>query len=74
EPDDIVVIYTDGITEAMNKNSEEFGLDRTVKCIGSHADSSASDILQQIYDEVSVHSGGIQQSDDITIMVIKRTA
>lgn len=74
ETDDIVVIYTDGITEAMNKELEEFGLERTVGVIEKFADKSASDILKHIYDEVSSHSDGFQQSDDITIMVIKRTA
>ncbi len=72
EPEDIVVIYTDGITEAMNKDSEEFGFDRTVKVIETYADHTASEILEHIYEEVSTHSGGFQQSDDITIMVLKR--
>jgi sigma-B regulation protein RsbU (phosphoserine phosphatase) len=72
EPDDIVVIYTDGITEAMNKDSEEFGFDRTVNVIEDNAEESASFILQQIYEQVNSHSSGYQQSDDITIMVIKR--
>lgn len=72
EPDDIVVIFTDGITEAMNKDLVEFGLDRTVAVIENYADESALVILQQIYEQVISHSDGYQQSDDITIMVIKR--
>lgn len=72
EPDDIVVIYTDGITEAMNKDLEEFGFDRTVNAIESNSRESASYMLEQLYEQVSSHSDGFQQSDDITIMVIKR--
>lgn len=72
EPDDIVVIFTDGITEAMNKDLVEFGLDRTVAVIENYAEESAEVILQQIYKQVISHSDGYQQSDDITIMVIKR--
>ncbi|MFP8490257.1 GAF domain-containing SpoIIE family protein phosphatase [Gracilimonas sp. Q87] len=72
EPDDIVIIFTDGITEAMNKDLVEFGLDRTVAVIENCAEESASFILQQIYEQVISHSDSYQQSDDITIMVIKR--
>lgn len=71
-PDDILVIYTDGITEAMNREFEEFGLDRTIEVIEKSSEKSASLILKGIYDQVKLHSNGFQQSDDITIMVIKR--
>jgi sigma-B regulation protein RsbU (phosphoserine phosphatase) len=70
--DDVVVIYTDGITEAMNSDFEQFGIDRTIEVIEKCSSESASSILQKVHDEVRLHSDGFQQSDDITIMVIKR--
>ncbi|MAL19276.1 MAG: hypothetical protein CL670_03810 [Balneola sp.] len=71
-PNDTVVIYTDGITEAMNKDYEQFGLERTINVVEKNYSESASFILKEIYDQVKLHSDGFKQSDDITIMVIKR--
>lgn len=71
---DVLVIYSDGITEAMNDRLVEFGLDRTIDVIENNAAESATLILQNLYNAVRVHSDGHPQSDDITIMVIKRIA
>ncbi len=72
ESGDIMVIYTDGITEAMNKDLEEFGIERTIDVAEKNSEKSAILILQEIYNQVRSHSDGYPQSDDITIMVIKR--
>ncbi len=74
EVDDVLILYTDGITEAMNADEEEFGLERTLAVITAHADQSAADIQQALLDAVNAHASGHTQSDDITLMVIKRTA
>lgn len=71
-PNDIVLIYTDGITEAMNKKLEEFGLEQTIDLVEKNSGKSAVLILQELYNQVRSHSNGYPQSDDITIMVIKR--
>lgn len=73
-PEDVVVIYTDGITEAMNKEFEEFGLPRTIQSIENSTSDSASEILEDLYKQVVTHSDGFQQSDDITLMVIRRVS
>lgn len=71
EPGDALILFTDGITEAMNKNKEEFSDERLEKLAVNSADKSAKDILEMIRREVVKHVNGAEQSDDITLMVIK---
>jgi len=71
ESDDLMVFYTDGVTEALNqKETEEFGEDRLLDCIKRHRSESAKEIKQAIIEEVLAFSAGIQH-DDITLIVVK---
>jgi len=71
ESNDLMVLYTDGVTEALNNDeTEEFGEKRLLNCIKKYRDESAKDIQQKIIDEVLKFSGGIQH-DDITLIVVK---
>ena len=68
---DVVVLYTDGVTEAINGREEEFGQDR-LKAVAEQArDLSASEIAQRIKDGVLEFSRGQPQFDDLTLMVLK---
>src|SRR5699024_5631128 len=68
---DVLVFYTDGVTEAMNKDrTEEFGEERLIKSICELRDKPAAEMEQAIIDEVQLFASGIQ-SDDITIMVVR---
>jgi serine phosphatase RsbU (regulator of sigma subunit) len=70
---DILLLYTDGVTEAMNAQEEMFGEDRLKKLfldIG-HQDLRARQIIETIKDEIMRFSGPEQQHDDLTIVVIK---
>ncbi|SMO59744.1 SpoIIE family protein phosphatase [Fodinibius sediminis] len=68
---DLLVFYTDGVTEAMNQDgTEEFGEERLLKCIQQHRPKTSTEIEQAIIDRVMAFSQGIQ-SDDITLIVIK---
>ena len=70
-PGDVLVFYTDGVTEAMNKGrTEEFGEKRLLKSICKHRDQPAAGIEQAIIDDVQLFASGIQ-SDDITVMVVR---
>jgi len=69
---DILVIYTDGVTEAMNTKEEEFGLLQLQRAILNNKDNSAQDIQEAILEEVKEHGKGAEQMDDITLIVIKR--
>ncbi len=68
---DLLVLYTDGVTEAMNEDeTEEFGEERLLDCIKSNRAKSAEEIQQTIIDEVQTFSHDVQY-DDITLIVIK---
>ena len=68
---DIVVIYTDGLMEAMNSAGEMYGDGRLKKLLKSGADSSAEEIKNDILRDVFVFCDGESLKDDITIMVLK---
>jgi sigma-B regulation protein RsbU (phosphoserine phosphatase) len=69
--DDLLVCYTDGVTEAMNEDkTEEYGEQRLERCIHAHRNETAEGIMKAIIDEVMDFSLGIQY-DDITLIVIK---
>ncbi|MCU0629583.1 MAG: PAS domain S-box protein [Methanoregulaceae archaeon] len=70
-PGDIVVLYTDGITESINGDDEMFGEDRLRSIILEHTGMSAIGIMEKILEEVSVFAVGQPQFDDITLMVIR---
>lgn len=68
---DVIVMFTDGITEAMNKIGEEFSDERLESLILKQTDKNAQEILSLIRTEVQNFAAGTFQSDDITLMVIK---
>jgi sigma-B regulation protein RsbU (phosphoserine phosphatase) len=73
EKDDVIVLFTDGVSEAMNQNGEEFSDERLEKLSLSLSlcEKTAEDISNTIQNEVSKFAYGAVQSDDITLMVIK---
>jgi sigma-B regulation protein RsbU (phosphoserine phosphatase) len=73
-PGDVIVIYSDGVTEAMDSAETEFGEDRLGEIISSHLDDSASDLIDRIFTSVKNHAGDHPQSDDMTMVVVKRIA
>jgi phosphoserine phosphatase RsbU/P len=68
---DLLVIFTDGVTEAQNQQEEEFGEQRLIELVSGVRDSPASVIGDRILDEVARFAGDCPQSDDITLMVVK---
>jgi len=69
--DDMLVIYTDGITEAMNKAGEQFGNDRLIEFIKINADLAPDEFTKKLDAELHRFTGGAPQGDDITLVVIK---
>ena len=72
EPGELLVIFSDGVTEAMNENNEEFGEDKLLNILKLNLNLSAKDLIEKIISEVKNHSRKVEQSDDITLMVLKR--
>ncbi len=71
-PDDILLIYSDGITEAMNTSEEGFGEKRLVSLVKNYMKNSAEELIEKIIAAVKQHADSQPQSDDITLVVIKR--
>lgn len=72
-PGDVLVIYSDGITEAINANQELFGEERLLATIRSHRDATANELIDHIVAAVKAYSGPTPQADDMTLVVIRRT-
>ena len=73
EAGDKVFLYTDGVTEAFNKNGRMFGEDRLKDCLSSNYARNANlfTLLSYIRQEVELFAGEAEQSDDITMLVLE---
>jgi serine phosphatase RsbU (regulator of sigma subunit) len=69
---DVLVAFTDGVTEAENGVEEEFGEERLRAAVSASAKGSAQDVLDHVAAEVGEWSKGVRQHDDITIVVLKK--
>lgn len=69
--DDILVIYTDGITEAMNAQKEQFGTQRLLDFIRANCPLAAEEFAEKFNDELSTFTGDLPQHDDITLVAVK---
>jgi serine phosphatase RsbU (regulator of sigma subunit) len=72
EPGDVAVLYTDGITEAENDAAEFYGEDRLREAIAESSTLPAGEIVDAILASVQAFSGAVPQSDDITLMVVRK--
>jgi serine phosphatase RsbU (regulator of sigma subunit) len=68
---DWIIMFTDGISEAMNARSEEFTEKRIEDVIREMSGASAEEMKDRIITKVREFSKGVPQSDDITLIVIK---
>jgi sigma-B regulation protein RsbU (phosphoserine phosphatase) len=68
---DWVVLYTDGVSEAMSVSDEEFGEKRLEEIIRAGRDTSAAGMIEAISNAVKKHTEGAPQSDDITLVVLR---
>ena len=68
---DILVLYTDGLTEAMNPQEEEFGTERLTEVVYNNRHLPASAIIEAISQQLKSWSRGIPPFDDLTLVLIK---
>lgn len=71
EPGEVLVLYTDGVTEANNPTGEEFGRERLARAVQTHRGLSARELITAVYREVIDWTGGLGATDDVTFFVIK---
>lgn len=70
-PGDILVLYTDGVNEAINDREEQYGLARLCRTVRGSRDLSAQGILDAILKDIALFAGDQAQFDDITMIVLK---
>ena len=68
---DLLVLFTDGVSEAMSRDSIEYGEGRIEAILKKHGNESAQRIIDILHEDILHHAEGAQQSDDITMMVMK---
>ncbi len=68
---DVLVLYTDGITEAMDSGSDLFGDARLSRLIGEHGHLDTADLRERILRDIEAFVGGADQHDDMTMILIK---
>ncbi|MDZ7271757.1 MAG: SpoIIE family protein phosphatase [candidate division KSB1 bacterium] len=73
-PDDILILYTDGITEAMNPQREMFGDERLLQVVRDYSHLPVDAFVEQLKNELHSFTEGNPQSDDITLVAIKEQA
>ena len=73
ERDDCLVLYTDGVTEALDTDGNEFGVERTIESVRASADNGAQAIIARLIDDLRNFVGSHPQNDDITLIAIRKT-
>ena len=73
DPGDVLVVFSDGVTEALSADASEFGEERLLACIEAHRRESAAVVLDSLIDAVQTFSVGAEQSDDLTALVLRYT-
>jgi len=73
-PGDGVMLYTDGVTEAMNTDDRLFSDQRLLELLQDKPGRNADELVETVITAVRAHVGEAEQSDDITIMAVRRAA
>ncbi|MEW6368729.1 MAG: SpoIIE family protein phosphatase [Acidobacteriota bacterium] len=72
-PGDTLLLYTDGLTEARNRSSEEYGIDRLYWALLDNPDAEPQALIERLIAELREFQAGAPQVDDMTIMVVRRS-
>ena len=70
---DCLLLYTDGVTEALDGNGDEFGPDRMIESVRASAPEGAPAVITRLIDELRSFVGAQPQNDDITLIAIRKT-
>ena len=71
QPGDLLLFYTDGVTEALNSKHEVFGMPKLTALLRQSKDLGAREVIDRILEAVRTHSAGAPQSDDVTLVAMK---
>jgi phosphoserine phosphatase RsbU/P len=73
QPGDVMILYTDGVSELTNAEEEEFGVERIIQTIRDHRSEPVSGIRAALEKALHDHRGAEHQGDDITFILLKRS-
>jgi sigma-B regulation protein RsbU (phosphoserine phosphatase) len=73
-PGDLLLVYTDGITEAVNPADEEFGVERLETVARAHRGAPLAELRRAIEDALEAFAEGVPFADDRTLLLLRRTA
>ena len=71
QPGDLIIAFSDGVTEAMNPQSEEFTDDRLLACATAHRGQTPQQVLDALIADVHAFCAGATQSDDVTVVMVR---
>lgn len=71
-PGELMVIYSDGVTDMLNPDDEPYGMDRFLDCVSSTRSESAETMTRSLVDSVRAHANGSSPLDDVTVVILKR--
>jgi sigma-B regulation protein RsbU (phosphoserine phosphatase) len=71
EPDDVLVAFSDGLTEARNTDGEEFGEERLLTCVRAYRELAPTALLESLLGAVRQFSGDTAPGDDLTVLVLR---
>jgi phosphoserine phosphatase RsbU/P len=73
ESGDCILLYTDGATEAVDANSDEFGMERLLRGLKTHAPGGARDVVDSLCEDLRSFVGNQPKYDDVTLIAVRRT-
>jgi sigma-B regulation protein RsbU (phosphoserine phosphatase) len=73
EDGDTLVVFSDGVTEALNTAGDEFGEERLLPCVHEHSGCATDVLLDRILATVRNFAASAVQNDDVTALVLRYT-
>jgi len=73
-PGDTIVLYTDGLSEARNLAGAEYGSERIAKVLSANSHLGPRELAATCLDDLAAHLDGVPRADDLTLMVVRRSA
>ncbi len=74
DPGDLLILYTDGVVEALDAEMQMFGRERLLEVVSAHRHQRAEDLVRTVDQALTAFTGDTPQFDDLTLLVVKRKA
>jgi sigma-B regulation protein RsbU (phosphoserine phosphatase) len=71
QPGDLIVLFSDGVTEAMNPDNDEYTDDRLIACANAQRGKTPQEVMDALLADVHTFCAGAMQSDDVTVVMVR---